>query len=168
VVIISVALMKRRATIFILIWLTAAVSPAKSVAGSGASELTIPFEVNRQFGSILIQVRVNGRPAVLLVDTGSSHTVLSGDILGVSPLFLRRASAPVKGSALTGIAAWAVATIDVGTMRWPDQRVLVMDGFSDISKGMKEKVDGLIGEDLLKEFGSVVIDFKNHRLLLHR
>ncbi|HXW91014.1 MAG TPA: retropepsin-like aspartic protease [Terriglobales bacterium] len=159
--------MKYRVTVFVLTFLAATgVSRTQSVPAPTKDDLTIPFEVNGQFGSILIRVQVNHRPAQLLVDTGSSHTVLSAELLGVSPGLLQPASAPVKGSALRGVAGWTGATIEIGTARWPDRRVLVMDGFSQISKSMKEKVDGLMGEDLLKEFTFVVIDFRNHRLIL--
>jgi len=164
----ALVLMKYRVAVFVLTFLAAAgVGQTQSVPAPAKDDLTIPFEINRQFGSILIRVQVNNRPAQLLVDTGSSHTVLSTDLLGVSPALLQPASAPVKGSALKGIAGWTGATIEIGTARWPDRRVLVMDGFSEISKSMKEKVDGLMGQDFLKEFTFVVIDFRNHRLILH-
>jgi hypothetical protein len=161
--------MQHRTVILVLTCLTvAAVGRAQSVRTKGASTVEIPFELNRQFGSILIRVRVNGEPAVLLVDTGSSHTILSGNFLGLNPLLLERAGAPVKGSGLIGIAGWATATIDLGRMNWSERRVLVMDEFREISKGMKQRVDGILGEDVLNEFTSVAIDFKHHRLVLSR
>jgi len=161
--------MQRRTVIFVLACLTAAsVARAQSVRGRGASSLEIPFERNRQFGSILVRVRVNGEPAILLVDTGSSHTILNGNFLGLDPLLLERASAPVQGSGLIGIAGWATATIDLGGIKGGNRRVLVMNEFREISKGMKQRVDGILGEDVLDEFSSVAIDFKNGRLVLHR
>jgi hypothetical protein len=143
-------------------------SRTQNVPAPGAPNFAIPFELNRQFGSILIQVQVNGRPAWLLVDTGSSHTILSAEIVGVNPLFLARAGVPVKGSGLIGIAGWGAATIELGTIRWANRKVLVMEEFQEISKGMKQRVDGILGEDLLNEFASVVLDYKNHRLVLQR
>jgi hypothetical protein len=160
--------MKHRTLVLLLTSLTAAVSPIKYAPAADAPNFVVPFELNGQFGSILIQAQVNGRAGLLLVDTGCSHTVLSPAIVGVNPLFSPRASAPVKGSALTGVAAWARATIEIGTLKWSDRRVLVTDGFDEISKNMKQKVDGLVGEDLLKEFTCVVIDFRNRRLVLQR
>ena len=160
--------MKHRVPVFVLTCLTlVVVSRTQNVPRSGASSFTIPFELNRQFGSILIQVQVNGRPAWLLVDTGSSHTILSADIVGVNP-FLTRAGVPVKGSGLIGLAGWGAATIELGTIKWANRRVLVMQEFREISKGMRQRVDGILGEDLLDEFASVVLDYKNHRLVLER
>jgi len=161
-------LMRHRTAIFVLTLLTVtAVGRGQSAPPRGAFDIEIPFEVNRQFGSILVRVRVNGGSAVLLVDTGSSHTIVSGNVLGLNPMLLERASAPVEGSALIGIAGWATATIDLGRIRGVNRRVLVMNEFREISKGMKQRVDGILGEDVLNEFSSVAIDFKNRRLVLH-
>ena len=41
-----------------------------------------------------------------------------------------------------------------------------MSDFQEISNSMKRRIDGILGEDVLKEFDSVVIDFKHHRLVL--
>jgi hypothetical protein len=60
----------------------------------------------------------------------------------------------------------AKATVEVGTITWPDRRVLVMNDFDEISNSMKRRVDGILGEDVLKEFDVVAIDFKHHRLVL--
>lgn len=161
--------MKYRSAIFVLTCLTVTTAGwTQNVPPGAGSTVEVPFERNRQFGSILVRVHVNGKPAILLVDTGSSHTLLSADILGVNPLFLERAAAPVKGSGLIGIAGWTTATIDLGTINWANRKVLVMDEFREISKSMKQRVDGILGEDVLNEFTSVAIDFKNHRLVLHR
>jgi predicted aspartyl protease len=161
--------MKHETVVLVLTCLTVvAVNPAQSVPPAGNPDLAIPFELNHQFGSILIEVQVNRQPARLLVDTGSSHTVLTADILEISPLFFARATVPVKGSGLTGTARWATATIDLGTIKWANRKVLVMEDFREISKSMQQRVDGILGEDVLNEFASVVIDFKNHRLILHR
>src|SRR5208282_2443694 len=72
----------------------------------------------------------------------------------------------VASSVFVGSAGWAKATLEIRTMTWPNRRVLVMDDFQDLSKSMKQKVDGILGEDVLREFDSVVIDFKHHRLVL--
>jgi predicted aspartyl protease len=161
--------MRYRSAIFVLTCLTlTSLGQTQSLATEGGSNVDVPFELNRQFGSILVRVHVNGKPAVLLVDTGSSHTLLSADILRVNPLFLERAAAPVKGSGLIGIAGWTTATIDLGTISWSNRKVLVMNEFREISKSMKQRVDGILGEDVLNEFTSVAIDFKNRRLVLHR
>ncbi len=156
-----------RGVFLVLAWLTV-VSWARGFPERDDAQGGIPFEVNRSFGSILIKAQVNGQPATLVVDTGSSHTILSGELLRVRPLALQQAPAPEKGSGLVGSAGWAKANLEIGAMTWKDRRVLVMDDFQDLSNSMKHRVDGIIGEDVLNEFNSVVIGFQHHRLLLLR
>jgi hypothetical protein len=152
---------------FLLTCLVAtAVGWAQGLPTEGDPPKGIPFEVNRNFGSILIRAQVNGKPATLVVDTGSSHTILSSELLQLRPLALEHADAPTKGSGYVGSAGWAKATVEVGTITWQDRRVLVMSDFQEISNSMKRRIDGILGEDVLKEFDSVVIDFKHHRLVL--
>lgn len=150
----------------VLLFAATAVVRGQGISVEGDPRSGIPFEVNRHFGSILIRAQVNGQPATLVVDTGSSHTMLSSELLQVRPLALKHADAPAKGSGYIGTAGWAKATVELGALRWADRKVLVMDDFQEISSSMKQKVDGILGEDILQEFNSVVIDFKHHRLFL--
>ena len=149
-----------------LIWGAVAVGWGQDLPGWNDSPNGIPFELNRDFGTILIRAQVNRQPATLIVDTGSSHSILSSEQLLVRTLALEHADTPAKGSGYVGNAAWAKASLEIGTMTWPDRRVLVMDDFQDLSKSLKQRVDGIIGEDVLREFNLVVIDFKHHRLVL--
>jgi gag-polyprotein putative aspartyl protease len=109
---------------------------------------------------------VNGRPARLVVDTGASNTILSSELLQVRPLAAAHADAPARGSGYVGSAGWAKATLEVGTNKWSDRRVLVMNDLQDMSNTLQETVDRIIGADVLREFDSVVIDFKHRRLFL--
>src|SRR5215467_7781652 len=125
----SVVVRLRIGILFLLILKGASVSWAQGAH----SEDPIPFEVNRNFGSILIHAQIDGHPATLVVDTGSSHTILSSDLLQVRPLALPHADDPTKGSGYVGSAGWAKATVAVGTNTWRDRRVLVMNDFRDMS-----------------------------------
>jgi hypothetical protein len=159
----------RLGVFFVLTWLAVtAVGGAQGLPKGDDPQSGIPFEVNRDFGAILIKAQVNGRPATLVVDTGSSHTILSSELLQSRPLALEHADAPAEGSGWVGTAGWAKATVEVGTIRWQDRRVLVMNDFKEISNSMKRRIDGILGEDVLKDFDSVVINFKHHRLVLSR
>ena len=40
----------------------------------------ISFENSRRFGLVLVKVEVNGRSAVLIVDTASNHTIISSEL----------------------------------------------------------------------------------------
>jgi len=137
---------------------------AQTVPQEADSRKGIPFEMNQRFGTILVRAQVNGRAATLVVDTGSSNTILSSELLQVHPLTLESADAPSKVSGYVGTAGWATATVEIGTLRWSDRKVLVMNDFQEISKSMNRRIDGIMGEDVLKEFDYVSIDFKHHRL----
>lgn len=153
--------------VFALTWVAASAAAwAQGLPIKADPPTGIPFEMNRDFGSILISAQVNGRPATLIVDTGSSRTILSVEVLKVNPHTLENAEGPRQGSGLVGTAAWAKATVEVGTLKWPDRKVLVMDDFQNISNNMKKRVDGILGQDILREFDLVIIDFKHHRLVL--
>lgn len=157
-----------RRVFILLILATTAVVPGQSNPRKGDPQTGIALEVNGTFGSILVRAEVNGRPATLIVDTGSSHTIVSSELLQVHPFALARADTPSKGSGYIGSAGWAKATVELGALKWPDRQILVMNDFEEISNSMKQRVDGILGEDILKEFDSVVIDFKHHRLFLLR
>jgi len=159
-----------RRAVFLVLLLGTAVGDcwAQDVSGKCDYPNGIPFEVNRSFGAILIRAQVNGHPVTLVVDTGASHTILSAELLQVRSLALEHARTPAKGSGLVGTAGWARATIEIGAITWQDRQVLVMDDFQDLSNNLKQKVDGIIGEDVLREFDFVALDFKRHRLVLLR
>jgi hypothetical protein len=158
----------RRWALFVLAWTALAFGWAQEIPGSSDASDGIPFEVSGDFGVLLIRAQINGQAATLLVDTGSSHTLLSPELLQVRPLALEQAGPPVRGSGFTGRAGWAKATIRLGADTWRDHEVLVTEDFHQISKNMKQRVDGILGEDLLKEFHFVLIDFKGRRLVLRR
>jgi len=115
---------------------------------------------------ILVRVEVNGRPAVLIVDTGSSQTIISSELGDVATRALRENGVyGHKGSGLTGAGVFKTATLRVGAITWRDHRVIVMD-MHELSKSLEQEIDGLLGMDFLSEFGLVVIDSKHHKLIL--
>ena len=38
--------------------------------------LQVPFELAKRRAGLLLHVRINGRPAVMILDTGSAHTII--------------------------------------------------------------------------------------------
>ncbi len=128
-------------------------------------QIVVPIERSRVFGAILVNVQVTGKPAVLILDTGSSTTILSPEILGLNPINLKRANTPAKGSGFVGDARWGEATLVMGARIWRDRRILVED-VNDISRAYQRKIDGILGQDILNEFKYVVIDFEDKSLIL--
>jgi len=129
----------------------------------------VPIELSSRFGLVLVKAEVDGKPATFIMDTGSSHTILSTRLTRVRPLaFEPRATPPTKGSGWVGNAAKIKATVKIGEVVWPEHEFLAMDDLPDISNALGQKADGLLGQDILKQFKVVQIDFKHRRLVLTR
>ncbi len=129
-----------------------------------SSPKEIPFENSRMFGLVLVKVEVNGRPAVLIVDTGSNHTIISSE-LADAPARNLDSVATSKGSGFAGAGVFTKATLKVGPITWRDHKVVVMD-VRAFSKSLGQKADGLLGMDFFSEFELVVVDLKSHKLIL--
>jgi hypothetical protein len=137
-------------------------TPALPQASKG---LEIPFENSRVFSLILVRAEVNGKPAVLVVDTASNHTIISSELLAVRLRDLDSRVSSIKGSGWTGTGGYAKATLKVGPVIWSDHRIIAME-MRDLSKSLGQRVDGLLGTDFLGEFKRVTFDSKNHKIIL--
>lgn len=132
---------------------------------NGNRRVVLPFERSSRFGAILVRLEVNGKPAVLILDTGSNTTILSPEISGLSRARLPRAKAPRKGTGFVGDGRWGQATLTIGTAVWKDKRVLVVDT-KDLSRALERQIDGILGQDILDEFKYVEINLVEKRLTL--
>jgi hypothetical protein len=128
-------------------------------------QTVVPIERSPHFGAILVSVQVNGKPAVLILDTGSNTTILSPEISGLNPAHLPRANPPRKGTGFVEDGRWGQATLIIGTTVWKDKRVLVVDT-KDLSRAVQRKIDGILGQDILDEFKYVEINLEEKRLTL--
>jgi len=134
--------------------------------GADSSAAGVPIELSRRFGLILVRAEVNDRTATLVIDTGCSHTILSTKLLQGQLLTLEPAANASKGSGWVGNANWIKATVKVGDTVWHDHKFLVMDDLPDISNSLGQKIDGILGEDVLQEFSRIQIDFSHRQLML--
>ena len=125
----------------------------------------IPFENSGSFGLVLVKVEVNGRPAVLIVDTAANRTIISSELADMAPRTLNNLVSTRKGSALTGTGTFAKVTLKLAHITWRDHQIVVMDT-GDLSKSFGQKIDGLLGMDFFSEFALVVVNLKNHKLIL--
>ena len=71
--------------------------------------VAIPFEYSKAFGLMLIKVEVNGKPAVMVLDTGSNETIVSPRLVIVKQLSSKDAVAMAKGSGYSGAGVIATA-----------------------------------------------------------
>ena len=119
--------------------------------------LQIPYELAKRRAGLLLHVRINGAPAVMILDTGSAHTIIQPDVLGskapnVAPVY------PVpKSAGFIGDAVGYEVQLQVGEWKWKRRGVVVMD-LARLLAAYDERVDGLLGLDFLQEFSSILID----------
>jgi hypothetical protein len=127
--------------------------------------IVLPLERSPRFGALLVPVQVNGKPAVLIVDTGSNTTILSPEICGLNAARLPRAEPPPKGTGFVGEGRWGQATLTIGTAIWKDRRVLIVDT-TDLTEATQRKIDGILGQDILDDFKYVEINLEAKRITL--
>lgn len=139
--------------------LTPVLGQRRSGNGNG-QDLTIPFDFAADRGSLLVRARINGRRVILIVDTGSSHTILLPSAAGVNPAEL---AAPRTGAGVLGDAVGREVTLEIGERVWQRRRVSVMDLSAALS-AYREKIDGLLGIDFFLEFSQAAINLKGRSI----
>jgi predicted aspartyl protease len=125
----------------------------------------VPFEYSRAFGLMLIKVEVNGTPAVMVLDTGSNETIVSPKLVIVKQLSSRDEVAMAKGSGYSGSGVVATAFLRIGPLNPKNCQILVVD-LTDLSKTLGQKVDGILGMSVLREFEIVSVDLRQHKVVL--
>lgn len=79
------------------------------------------------------------------------------------------AAVNARGEAPSVVIGWnqgikSEANIHLGGHYWVNRRVIVHD-MGDISRAVGQRVDGILGEDLLGEYKSVLIDYEHKTLI---
>jgi Aspartyl protease len=131
--------------------------PLPDRAHSGT--VSIPFRTVQSL--ILVEGKVNGTPATFLVDTGANRTIVSTRIYGNAPFELQRMPRRTTGPGLVGFSLRRSVDIELGDRRWTAQQVSVMD-LDELRHMVHVNFDGLLGQDTLRQFRSVRIDYSAH------
>ncbi len=138
----------------------------KIPAARASADIDISFELHPKFAAILLHVEVNKQPAVMILDTGSSRTILDPRIVDVDSREPRRPASVGMGSGISGNdARWGKATLQVGTHLFRDWPVVVSD-MRDVSHNFQQPIDGLLGQDIVSKFHIIVIDFDSRKITL--
>jgi hypothetical protein len=125
--------------------------------------VAVPFRSVDSF--ILVDAKIDGVPVRLLVDTGANKTILN------AKSFCRvemQVSKPVnRGAGIVGNALRLRVDLEIAHQFMFSQPVSVMN-LEELSKRFGIQFDGLLGQDILNQFRSVRIDYKNHVIELER
>ena len=126
---------------------------------ASAETIELPFKQDRRLGVLRVEVKVNGKAAVLLVDTGASRSILGADRVGMPGQLLPASVVrPAPGVRISGLSG--MANITLGRRTWRDWTVVVVD-LSGFRAVYGDDIGGIIGQDFLGEFESVEIDYRN-------
>jgi hypothetical protein len=131
--------------------------PLPNPAHSGT--VRIPFRTVQSL--IVVEGKVNGNPATFLLDTGANRTIVSAKIYGNVRFDLPRLPRREPGAGLVGYSLRRLADVELGEHIWTAQQVSVMD-LDELQQMLHIEFDGLLGQDILRQFRSVRIDYRAH------
>jgi Aspartyl protease len=125
------------------------------------SALRLPFRTVRSM--ILVQAKVNNTPVWLLLDTGATRTVVGIKAYGDTAVALRTAHRNSQGPGILGDSVSLPVNLELSDHIWVGQRVAVMN-LDRLSQLLGIQFDGLLGQDILREFHTVRIDYHAHTI----
>jgi hypothetical protein len=146
------------------VWLLAAILACEAPAVA-AEVLELPFEIDTARSAILVRASADGKPILMVLDTGASRTILARELLSAAPPELAPSAFASDGPGLRARGRYTEATLELGGRIWKNRSVVAMN-MAEVSQAFGRRIDGLLGQDLLREFFRVTIDFRSRTLRL--
>lgn len=106
---------------------------------------------------LLIDAKVNGDPVILMLDTGANTTILDVKAYGKILVLPSRHGGPQVG--IVGNALRVRVDLEIARRFMFSQPVAVMN-LGELPQRLGAQFDGLLGEDILREFRSVRINYR--------
>jgi len=136
---------------------------------SGAESTEAPFQLGTDRRPY-IRLKLNGRDALFVVDTGSGFTVISKDAakrFGVSEIAKGGKSQGVGGSGKFSIVYGLIRSIDIGQARIRMIPCFIRPFHTSGERPRDEQADGFIGLSILSHYVTE-LDYKESKLRLNR
>ena len=125
---------------------------------------SFPFRLENN--AILIDGKLNGKPARLVVDTGCGTTLLHAPFATAVGLTVGPMDEKIYGVSGEAPAGWTpVPTIQLGEAVFKDRRILATDMLKDKPPGSKTREDALLGADFMNKLDAV-ISYPERRIFL--
>jgi hypothetical protein len=119
----------------------------------------VPFRTVESM--ILIEGKIDEKRITFLLDTGSNHTIVSVRFYGNMLLALRPAQHDHGAAGWMGESVRLPVELSLADHIWAGQCVTMMN-LDELQKVLGIHFDGLLGQDILREFRSVRIDYSAH------
>lgn len=128
--------------------------------------VVLPLEPLPARGLWLVRVTVNGKPGRLALDTGAGQTTISYKLAGISERDYIRETKALRAEASTHTWVTLPARLTLALGAQVERRVVQLADFDEVSRLAEATIDGVLGTDVLAEFGHVAIDFRARTLTL--
>ena len=100
---------------------------------------------------VLVPVRVNGKDLSFLLDTGSEHSAIDGNVASSLNLGQIADVEVTKNYRTQPATADQTIRIEVGDLAF-DHKVLTVLNLGSVSHALGVPVDGVVGNDILQDF----------------
>jgi predicted aspartyl protease len=128
---------------------------------SAAQTTTIPLELNP--AGLIVHMQINGKDATMIVDTGSTITVLSDRLIKHNPQ-IKKMSINTPAGPMN--APLKTADLCFGSVLVNNINVLAVD-MTPVSQRAGIQIDGLLGLNVLtSQHGTFQIDLRSQSLVL--
>lgn len=134
--------------------------------GTQSTQWVVPFVSDSASGTILIQAKLNGSPATMVLDTGATRTIFDVFVTAMSAaqLKLELSQMNSNGVGLDTKIIWRFGDIQISGHQWIQHPVQIAD-LRNLSRVYGRRIDGILGQDLLRTFTSVQINYKCHCII---
>ncbi|MGA2595003.1 MAG: helix-turn-helix transcriptional regulator [Bryobacteraceae bacterium] len=131
--------------------------------GGSCIGVTVPVSFSGRIGSV--RVSVNGAPATFVIDT-ASDTIINSDRLQLFVLHTLTANTVTTSGAAP--VEWNLVRIGRFTIGGTEirKRTALAKGLGELEAALGREVDGILGNDVLNEWDSITLDYKNRALAL--